>query len=129
MASESTAQNLQFAALAIPVLALVMSVAIDSVNQDDSAAYRGFVGGIGVLTLGTTMTVIILGIFSSIIPIKPVEVVRSLIYTSVLVGVLSIVVIIKESLREIENDDKELLTVQYMAGIAIVGGILLMFLP
>jgi len=129
METGATPENLQFAAVAVPVLALVITVAIDSVQEEDSALYRGAVGGLSALTLAATLTVILLATASTIISVPSVNIITNLVYVSILVGVLVLVVMFKELFRGVHSNKIQSDTLKVMMSIVGFGGIILILMP
>ena len=129
MTSGSTPQNIQLAAVAVPVLALVITIAIDSVEKGDSIWYRALIGGISALALATALSAILLGSFSAISSINPLNVATNLIYTSILVGILVTAVIVKESLRGLEDERQRVHTLVLMGIMLFIGFLILTRLP
>jgi len=127
MAAQSSG-SIQLAAVAIPVLALVITVAIDSIEEDDSAFYRGIIAGLSFLALATSMVVILLSALSEFIPVPSVKVVTNLIYASLIVGMMVFGVIFKESLRGLDNNEVRRPLI-IMLVVVLSGFLILLFLP
>jgi NADH:ubiquinone oxidoreductase subunit 6 (subunit J) len=123
-----SSQNLQLAAVAVPILALVITVAIDSVEKNDSPLYRGLIGGLSALTLASALVVILLASLSAILPVPSVDVITNLIYVSILVAILTFIVILKETLRGTEEDER-VRTLGFLVLITLGGTIVLLLLP
>lgn len=103
------------ASLIVPLLALVVILAVDSVQEDDSVKYRLFVGVTGVGSIGPIMIVLAQGAFGS--EPRPTTgfytVVSIILITFLIVGTSMV-----ETSRGLEDDrDKWIFT--------IVGGVIL----
>lgn len=112
----NTAGTLPLATLLMPILALIVISAVDSVKEDDSVLYRLFVAGFGIAALGPIGVVVVLGILSTITNVQPGSVVFYALLSVGLILVLIIVTTVKETMRGIEESDKK----RYVAGLVLV---------
>lgn len=117
------ANSSELAALLIPVLALIVVSAVDSVQEDDSPWYRAIVAGLGISSLGPVIVVVAHGISSSTTEIQQGYTRVYAVFSLFLIFLLILAVVMKETRRGMRDpsytyDHSELI---YLGMMVLVG--------
>lgn len=108
---------LPLAALLMPILALIVISAVDSVQEDDSPYYRIFVAGMGLASVGPIGVVVLLGILSSVGDISATDVVLPSLISVTLILILIMGITVYETTRGIEAEKDGTI---YLLGLLLV---------
>lgn len=104
------------ASLIVPLLALIVILAVDSVQEDDPIPYRLFVGAIGLGSLGPILIVLA---FAIVVPEGQVEPGTVTLYTVISLSLITLLLIgttVIETRRGLDDTD----TIRWGAGLFIL---------
>lgn len=104
-----TAQGtgLPIAALLMPILALIVVAAVDSVEPDDGPFYRVFVMVCGIGAIGPMAIVVLLGIISTSIPVESGTLLPEALISASLTILLILGVVLQETYRGIDDPQRK----------------------
>jgi len=86
-------------------LALVVALSVDSIHEDDPQAYRLFVGGIGLASLGPIFIVILYSVFEPSTGVNPDRALGFTLISLFLILILLIGTLVRESGRGLESEN------------------------
>lgn len=97
--------QLQFVAILIPILAVLIAVAADSVEEDESPFYRAFVFLVGTASIGPIAIASLLGILSVGTDVSSTKIIFNAGLSITLAVVLVLGVTLHETMRGMDDDD------------------------
>lgn len=97
--------QISLAALLMPILALIVISAVDSVDEEDGAYYRAFVAGASLAAVGPIAIVVLLGVLSTVTTVTQGKVVTHSLLSILLIFVLIFGVVLQETQRGMEESD------------------------
>ncbi len=102
------ATQIRTAAIVFPIIVLITNFAINSVSSDDGRAYRIFVGGMGVVSLITSMIAAMLLFIGGLAGLEIATAYRYLVASVVVIFFLALGIMVHEISRGLETDSDRL---------------------